>query len=526
MARRILGLDLGSFALKAVEMRQTLRELGVVQLRSLALDDPSPSLPTEIREFLQLHDLPSTGVVVALAGDRISTRRLTFPFRDKRKIGPAVPFELEAQVPFELDDFVIDWEVVDQHKESTGVAATLAPRNEVVLLLDMLHEAGLQVRIAEAEGLVLSNLCSLFELPGIRLLVDFGHRKTTLCLCIEGRGVAARTLPLGGRALTAAVAKDRNLGDLEAERAKIEQGIFGGPGRPEAPSAVTVIDRLAREMLRTLGSAEELLEAGDEEDLEPPEIVLMGGSARLHDLDRYLSERTGVRASKLPLPTGEMGTALLAGGDPVVFGPAIALALRGSAQAVSRMNFRKDEFAPRVDLRGVARELRGTALLAGLVVGLAGAAVGTQAYLDSRRADLAESEALALYREAFPNGSAPSNPVSAMQEALRRAEKEAETLGVFGGSLSALDILTLLSRQVPPNLGVVFEELSIDRQVVQVKGHLPEFGSVDRLEKALREAPLFHEITVGDITGDTRRGGTTFSVRISLAPATREGQAG
>ncbi len=518
MARRILGLDLGSFGLKAVELRQTLRELTVVQLRQLPLDDPSPSLPNEISEFLQLHDLPLSGAVVALAGDRVSTRRLTFPFRDKRKIGPAVPFELEAQVPFELDDFVIDWEVVDEAKDTTCVAATLAPRNEVALMLEMLHESGLQVRVAEAEGLVLANLASAFDLTGTRLLADVGHRKTTLCLCINGHGVAARTIPMGGRALTEAVAKDRGISDLEAERSKIEQGIFGGPGRPDCPTAVSVIDKLGREMLRTLGSAEELLDSNDEE-LEPPQIVLMGGSARLHDLDRYLAERTGVQTAKLPLPKGEMGAALLAGGDPVVFGPAIALALRGSAQAVSRMNFRQDELAPQVDLRGIAREFRATGILAGIALLLAAGALGTSAAISGNRASQAEAEARALYQQVFPTKAPPANPVTAMQEAVRNAEKEAETLGVFGGSLSALDILTELSRRVPPELGVVFEELSIDRQVVQVKGHLPEFGSVDQFEKALRENPLFREITVGDITGDTRRGGTTFSVRISLAPA-------
>ncbi len=525
MARRILGLDLGSFALKAVEMRQTVRELEVVQLRSLALDDPSPSLPTEIREFLQLHDLPSSGAVVALAGDRVSSRRLAFPFRDRRKIGAAVPFELESQVPFDLDDFIVDWELVGEYRDRTDVAATLAPRNEVVLLLELLAEAGVEVRVVEAEGLVLANLAVAFELPGPRLLADVGHRKTTLCLCIEGRPVASRTLALGGRALTEGVRKDRSLSDLEAERSKIEQGIFGSSGRPESPTAVAVVDKLAREMLRLLGSAEELLDPGDE-DLEPPQIVLMGGSARLQDLDHYLSERIGVQTVKLPLPRGAMGAALLAGGDPVVFGPATALALRGSAQAISRMNFRKDDLAPRLDLRAVVREFRTTAVLAGLALVLGGMAVGSSAVLDERRAAAAEAQAMAIYAEAFGGNPPPGSPVSGMQSALRKAEKEAETLGVFGGSLSALDILTELSRRVPPALGVVFEELSIDRQVVQVKGHLPEFGSVDKLEKALRAAPLFHEITIGDITGDTRRGGTNFSIRISLAPPSAGGRSG
>ena len=102
MARRILGLDLGSHAVKAVEFRQTLRGVEVAQLRSLPLDDPSPALASELRDFIQMHDLPTEHVVVSLAGDRVSTRRLSFPFRDRRKIGPAVPFEVEAQVPFDL----------------------------------------------------------------------------------------------------------------------------------------------------------------------------------------------------------------------------------------------------------------------------------------------------------------------------------------------------------------------------------------------------------------------------------------
>ena len=43
MARRILGLDLGSHAVKAVEFRQTLRGVEVAQIRTLPLDEPSAS---------------------------------------------------------------------------------------------------------------------------------------------------------------------------------------------------------------------------------------------------------------------------------------------------------------------------------------------------------------------------------------------------------------------------------------------------------------------------------------------------
>jgi Tfp pilus assembly protein PilN len=104
-----------------------------------------------------------------------------------------------------------------------------------------------------------------------------------------------------------------------------------------------------------------------------------------------------------------------------------------------------------------------------------------------------------------------------MQQALRATERKADTLGVYRGNLSALDILTEISRRVPSNLDVVFEELSIDRQVIQIKGHSPSFGSVDRLRAELAKYPPFSQISVGDITSDSRRGGQNFSVRISLS---------
>ena len=511
LTRRILGLDVGSHAAKAVELRQTLRGVEVVQLRHLPFDDPTPGVASELRELVQLYDLPGDSVVVSLAGDRISTRRLEFPFRDRRKVGPAVPFEVEGLVPFPLDDYLVDWEIVSEQRNQTQVIATLAPRTEVALLLEMLAEAGLSPRIVEAEGLVLSNLSSLFELPGARLLVDVGHRKTTLCLCLDGRVVATRTVPVAGLALTRAVARDRDLSEIEAERAKIEHGVIGV--RQNA-AALEVLDRLAREILRTVGSLETLLPGGV---AGLAAVHLLGGSGRLHRLDEFLTQRIGVVVQRLALPVGEFGAAVLAGGDPLLFAPAVALALRGSSRATTRMNLRQGDLGPRIDYRQVGRELRLTFVLGGVALALAVASLAARMTLDVHRASAAEARAQGLVSSVLKGAPQSGSPLAALQEAVRRAEHRADTLGVYRGNLSALDILTELSRLVPANLDVIFEELSIERQVIQIKGHSPSFGSVDQLRAQLAQFAPFSEIAVGDITADARRGGQNFSVRISLA---------
>jgi general secretion pathway protein L len=511
MPKRVLGLDVGSHAVKVVELRQSLRSVEVGQLRVLPLDPPGPSLGHDLREFVRIHELPVEHVVCALPGDRVSSRRLSFPFRDRRRIAQAVPFEVEGEVPFDLGDFFLDWELLRSDRSGSEVLATLAPRAEVRLLLESLAEAGIEPRIVEAEGLALANLAAVLELPGTRLLADIGHRKTTLCLLADGRPLAARTLPLAGEALTRALAKERGLSEPEAERLKLETGLFRDGAQGGGSEAHAVLDRLARELVRTLGSLEPALAGRAVE-----EITLLGGTSRLHRLPEYLARRTGLRVEPLPPPPEPWRTPLLSGGDPLLFGSALALALRGTGLARTRMNFRQDEFARRLDLRQYGRDLRRTGALAGLVLVLALLSLAAEAWVQNGLARRVESRSAGLYAEAFPGQPVPDGVLPALREAVRSSRARADLLGVYAGNLSALDLLTELSARVPKDLPVIFEELHIDRQSVRVRGHTESYENVDRLQRELAGFPAFAQIRVSEIQTDARSGGQTFNLTIGL----------
>jgi general secretion pathway protein L len=152
LKQRVLGLDIGAHSVKAAEIVHTpFRGLEIGQLRTLPLE-PGADLAAELREFLRVYELPTDAVVCALPGDRVSSRRLSFPFSDVKRIAQAVPFEVEGQVPFDLDEFLLDWEPVRRHRGATDVMATLARRSEVGTLLEALREAGIEPRVVEAEG--------------------------------------------------------------------------------------------------------------------------------------------------------------------------------------------------------------------------------------------------------------------------------------------------------------------------------------------------------------------------------------
>ncbi len=512
--KNVLGLDLGSHSLKAVEFRQTLRGVEAVQMRAQRRADDELSLPEQIRAFVEANRLTTGHVVAALPGDRVASRRLEFPFSERRRVAQAVPFELAGAVPYELSDYVMDWDVAREERGRAEIVATLASREDVSHAIDTLRQAGCGPRTLEAEGPLLANLCGAFDLPGTRLLVDLGHRKSSFCLLVNGRAAAARSVPFGGAALTAAIAHDRGF-DLEAaERIKCEQGVFGRQLSPSS-EAFRVVDRLARELARTLGSFEAFV------GTEPvAEVTLLGGSAQLERLDEFLSERLGVPARRLGLPF-ESETGLAAGGSPLLFAPAIALGLRGTARARTRLDFRQDEFAVRLDLSGLRRQFAWTAGIGAVALLLTLVSFGTGLVLESRRAAALERQVAALYGEAVPGPPPPEGAVAAMRQALRSANERAEFLGVYRGNLSALDLLAELSRHVPEDLKISVEEVSIDRAGIRLRCNTETFGAADRLGAELAKFPSFQQAVIGSIEREQRTGATRFNVTINLAEEER-----
>ena len=510
--KNVLGLDLGSHSIKAVELQQTFRGAAAAQLRSLPRVGDEVPLPDLIRRFVQLHDLSTAHVVSALRADRISSRRLVFPFADRRRLAQAVAFEVEGDVALDLEQVVVDWAIVGGDKTRAEVVASIAPRAEVSELIETLRSAGCEPRTLEAEGFVLGNLAAAFDLPGTQLLIDLGHRKTTFCLLLDGKAVAARSVPVAGAALTEALAKDRLLGPADAERAKCEEGIFGVSLADAPARTAAVLDTLAREVVRTLGAFEPMFVAGQQ-----PMLTLLGGTAQLDRIDEYLAERTGLPTARLGLPTSGGVEGLAASGPPLLYAPAIALALRGTAQASTRMNFRQDEFAVRLDLARQLRDFRPTLWLAGAAALLGLISFGTSTVLEARRAASVEARAAALWTEAFPGKPVPENLLAALREEVSAAGERAEFLGVYAGNLSALDVLTEISKRVPADLDVVFEELSIDKQVIRMRVYAKSFEAADRLRVELAKFAPFAQARIGAIETDNKTGAKRFNVTIGLA---------
>lgn len=516
IGRTVTGLDLGSWAVKAVELRAGLRAVEVVRAEQMRLPTYASIEEREatVQLFLEQRGFPREFVVTAISADALTQRHLRFPFTAPKQVRQAIRFEIEDELPLDLGQVILAHEQARSSPERTDVLALLAPRAVVELHLQAARRMDLEPRVLEVEGAVLANLANYLALATLcRLALDIGHRKTTLCLLVDGKPAVLRTVPIGGHQLTDALAKDQKLAYDAAEDLKHRGALFKGTGSmPASVHVAAVLDRLAREVMRSLQSV-----VGDPLDpIAPAEITLCGGSALAPGLAGYLEERAGVKCLPLELPgEGEGFPEELEEVALPSFAHALALALRASnTERVTAIDLRQDEFAYVPDLSGMRGQLQLALGLFGLVLLLWVSSLAAQVWSAGAHADALRAQLRSIYLETSPGETPPPDPARALEAELRETRELANHLGVTGSGPSVLEVLRRLSARIPPALEVGLSELRLERHSLSAKGHSPDFVSVDRVRAELEREPLFREVELSDVVNEPRRGGKSFSLTI------------
>jgi Tfp pilus assembly PilM family ATPase len=533
MAHRILGIDIGAYNVKVVVVQAGLRQTTVVDV--LEAPVPPGDEPVEERAMLALaglvsrhgleHDVPH----FTIAGDALSVRVLDFPFQNAKRpdLERAVGGELEGLLPHDLEELVYDFDVIPREAPPLGnpvaedaptspVAAAAPPpvramtagtrvlavastRDRVRDLLALGSSRGLEPRSLIA---VPTSFARVAERLGAGsgeplLVVDCGHLRTDVCVTHRGRTVFARSLSRGGKQVTAAIARAWNLPWEQAENAKHTDGFVSSAREPaQSPQWLKISEVLTVELQPLLRELRQTLAAcRAQTGVAPRRVLLCGGGGRLRGLASWLSE--GLELPVLTVAELNMGTLLAPGlaERGVVLDhalPALGAALEAAAGRPA-FDLRKGEFSYRADfsfLRQRAGYLAGAVLL--VVAFAAGNAWAALGKLKAEEAMLDEQLRVAT-TEMF------GQPVAAEEVELRINPKiEPSPLP----KNTAFDLLVDLTKHIPPRDKAKLEvaELTIDNERITLKGTTDATGSIDLIEKGIKEVPCMAEIQRGKVT--------------------------
>src|SRR5512146_1777239 len=149
MAQRILGLDLGAHAVKAVLVESTFRGYGVAGTARAPVaaseGEASPARWTAaVKALLAESGLTFDAAVVGLPGAGASSLAVTLPFADPRRI--------EQTIAFDVADVAWDWQPLSVRDGKTDLLVSVVRKDEATALLAALAEAGVDPRTVVPAG--------------------------------------------------------------------------------------------------------------------------------------------------------------------------------------------------------------------------------------------------------------------------------------------------------------------------------------------------------------------------------------
>ncbi len=200
MPNRTLALDVSGTTVRAVLVERTLRSQRILGFYAVPRGD---DLTADLRTLVATHELRWDEVVSALPGDVVTHRILTLPFHDRKRLDQTVPFELETQLPFELDDAIVDYQVLGREGDAAIVLAAFAPKAAVREHLAALAAAGMDPRAVDLAPLAAVNVLRLADgaRSGHAALVALDHDRATIAVLADGRLCGLRALAALTRAL-------------------------------------------------------------------------------------------------------------------------------------------------------------------------------------------------------------------------------------------------------------------------------------------------------------------------------------
>lgn len=494
---RILGLDLGSYSVKGVVLDGS--KGGAHATFAEVRRGEGDRLETLKAALLELKEKlpPADQVIVALPGPTLATHVITLPFADPKRIEATLPFEVEGQLPFDLDEASFDYQPIGAPGADgkTELLVGVVRKTELTPLIQALAETGFDPRVITHPAMAYQNVLAHLPLPegttGPVAVLDVGHERTSLAIGVPGSGVElVRTFSGGGKELTRALAQELRTEPLEAAHWKERQGAIGEAARgPDAERTSGALLRGLQPILRELRPSLKSYTARTHRTVG--RIFLCGGTAQLPGLAEQLTRDLGIPTETLRLRESAGAFPEGAGLSAV---EAYALALRGQATGSK---------APRFNLRRGALAFQGhydylrekvgrlAAFAATIVVLLIGFGFVRNTVL-AQGEQKVDDQLCATTKKVL--GTCEKNYDRALNM-LRGEKSPAAALP----QVSAVNLLAELTARIPVDAHAQLDQIRIDLGQISVRGQTDNSKQVDKITSALKTYKCFKEVKEGKL---------------------------
>jgi type IV pilus assembly protein PilM len=515
MAQKILGIDVGTYSVKAVRLKSKLSGSyefldSFYEPVELNGEDRDKSVLDAIMRIIDANDLADDLIVTAVPGDKVTSRFLKLPFADRRKLDQVISFEVENHVPFSAYEIVADYQLLSKDKEGADVFAQVAKKSDVASILGLFSGAGLGVKYLDSEVMTLfSAIMSGEEAREKTAIIDIGHKKTLFTVVKDKKVAYSRSIDFGGAVINDMISGALNVSHKEADDMKRSLSV--------PPEVDEIIKSALKEFSDTLKRDIVSFEMAYDDELS--EILLTGGMSNLSGIDEYLEELLQVRLKKLSLnDLVPKGSRKISDSSSII---AYGIALRSkNSYSMSTIDFRTDKSTSIDELKFIFKSLVKAFVMVLVLLSFYGADLYLKKRAKVETLRRLEARIKVSFNEALPKVPSRGNELTLIKEKIREAEVRADKVGgVLTKGVTTLDMLRELSVKINEagnGEEVEIYECTFDGKRLNILGETKSYNLTDKIKKTLETSDMFKEVNMeyARFTADQKK--VKFSMKIAL----------
>lgn len=299
--KSMVGVDIGSSSVKAVELQGRGKDLQLLSLGFEALEADSVvdgqiielnAVSNAISSIFNEHKIKTTQVAAGVNGHSVIVKNIVLPQMSDGELQESFAWHAEEHIPFDISDVNLDYHVMDRSGDAIHVLMAACKRDKVANLKQTIQLAGKQPTIIDVDAFALQNCYELNydPQPGqVVALLNIGASTTNINILNGVRSVFTRDATFGGNQYTSLLQKELGLTFDQAESVKRGMPLpEGAEVRDVGPIMDTVSDILALEIQKTMDFYRATVEDGDS---AVQKILVSGGGSKLTGLADFLARR-------------------------------------------------------------------------------------------------------------------------------------------------------------------------------------------------------------------------------------------
>jgi len=339
-AKGIVGLDIGSSAVKAVELKQSgtawrVAAFGAEPVPADAIVDgaiiDAGAVADAIRRVFEHNKaFKSKDVCASLSGNAVIVKKIALPVMTETELGESIYWEAEQYIPFDVQDVNLDYQILDpgtgpESRGAMDVLLVAAKKEKIGDYTGVIAQAGRTPVIVDVDAFALQNAYEVnygFEPGRVVVLMNAGASAININILQGDQSVFTRDISMGGNAYTEAVQKELGLPFEAAEAVKKGIPVDGATFEEAQPILHAVTENVLLEVQKTFDFYKA---SATTENIDA--IMLSGGASRVDAFRDMLQERFQAPVEDFdPFRTVGWDSKKL-GGDPIDLGSTAAVAV-------------------------------------------------------------------------------------------------------------------------------------------------------------------------------------------------------